>query len=627
MLGYRSFFRFRDEPNAQEILHGKLFQWLSSKSWDATKLVEGSAQQIAANVTGTLVHVGGDSGDDGGGDRDGVGGGDGARSSRFVFDQHQHSGTWTTTVTLHLDAGGESGWVWFDIDSPEGGPQPKPPRIAGELLRSVTGRDGDHVLTGQARIARRTRATEILQAIEDPRRRGLLFLAGTNDNLPLDKWANYVRGILRDTVGLASAHVLDAETTELVNSWLPATHRIAPGTVRTFRPGVDLDDPLDGVRHRYLTTDRIIRANRHALRGLLAHQARALSTSAPLPRDAADVDTRLRSRLDTALLEDATPPQNLTAATTGEGSLEAAVEVQVPPVSTDAPYPAGLADGPALSALSALTDVLRDLFGTTTVDAATVRSLGALAGRARTTAKAREDLQERMLRIEAERAEAHDEAELHRLLLEDEQLERVQAENERAEAERQLRHVRTELARIGEAEAAWSQPDDDPLDVRPESHDDLLRRFDELEYVEFTGDEDKTHDLDKHDPLGTWAGKSWDALLALNDYCRLTRNGEPTGGVHHYLMDTPGTCHGFPAGAHVPVESGTIQNDSKYSAPRTLPVPTGVAPSGTVFMGAHFRISRYGTISPRMHYYDDAAGTGKIYVGYIGPHLPNTRTN
>ena len=44
-------------------------------------------------------------------------------------------------------------------------------------------------------------------------------------------------------------------------------------------------------------------------------------------------------------------------------------------------------------------------------------------------------------------------------------------------------------------------------------------------------------------------------------------------------------------------------------------------------MGAHVRIAKYGSVSPRMHYYNDAAGTGKIYVGYIGPHLPNFRTN
>ena len=60
---------------------------------------------------------------------------------------------------------------------------------------------------------------------------------------------------------------------------------------------------------------------------------------------------------------------------------------------------------------------------------------------------------------------------------------------------------------------------------------------------------------------------------------------------------------------------------------REFPVPAELAPDDTVFMGAHFKIARKGLISPRMHYYDDTGQSGKIYVGYIGKHLPNAHTN
>ncbi|GAA1082723.1 hypothetical protein [Tsukamurella spumae] len=43
--------------------------------------------------------------------------------------------------------------------------------------------------------------------------------------------------------------------------------------------------------------------------------------------------------------------------------------------------------------------------------------------------------------------------------------------------------------------------------------------------------------------------------------------------------------------------------------------------------GAHFKIAQSGMISPRMHYLDDTARTKKVYVGYIGPHLPTKATN
>lgn len=603
MLGYRSFFRFRDEPHAHQALDGQLFQWLRSKRWDAERLVEGDTQRVGADATGTLVRADAD----------------GAQSTRFVFDQDGTGGQWTTSVTLHLDDGGTAGWVWFDIDCPPS-QVPKPPRVAGELLRSVTGRDGDHVLTGEAAVARRAQIPDLHAALTDPRRRGLLFLAGTDDHLPLDKWAEFVRGILHDTVGLASAHVLDTETTALLNAELPASHRIAPGTVRTFRPGVDLDDPVDGVRHRYLTTERIVRDRSYVLRKLLAHQARELSTSAPLPRDAIAVDELLRERLDAALLDSAAP------ATTPPARPSGNVVVMPPPatVLADMPAPTLLTGHPVFAELSA---VVRDVLGTDTVDADAIRTLGALAGRARSTAAARDSLQERMRRIEAERKEAAEEADLLRMLLEDEQIDRALAENERADAERHLLHVRTELARLGQAEAAWSEPDEDPRDVRPESLDDLLARLGELDHIVFTGDEELTHGLDKHDPMGAWAGRTWEVLRALDDYCRVIADGTFHGDVHRYLTYTPIGCHGFSPGAHVPVESESVRNAAKFRNPRMLPVPADVDPSGTVFMDAHFRIGGRSRISPRMHYFDDAAGTGRIYVGYLGPHLPNTLTN
>ena len=44
-------------------------------------------------------------------------------------------------------------------------------------------------------------------------------------------------------------------------------------------------------------------------------------------------------------------------------------------------------------------------------------------------------------------------------------------------------------------------------------------------------------------------------------------------------------------------------------------------------MEAHFRPTHQDTFAPRMHYYDDTAGTGKVYIGYIGKHLTNLQTS
>jgi hypothetical protein len=45
-------------------------------------------------------------------------------------------------------------------------------------------------------------------------------------------------------------------------------------------------------------------------------------------------------------------------------------------------------------------------------------------------------------------------------------------------------------------------------------------------------------------------------------------------------------------------------------------------------MEAHIRIGSGKPPAPRMHFHDDTSGsTGKIYVGHLGPHLPNYQTN
>lgn len=55
----------------------------------------------------------------------------------------------------------------------------------------------------------------------------------------------------------------------------------------------------------------------------------------------------------------------------------------------------------------------------------------------------------------------------------------------------------------------------------------------------------------------------------------------------------------------------------------TWPSISTVDPAGKLFMGEHLPIAQYGMISPRMHLYNDPTASKRIYIGYIGPHLPN----
>lgn len=77
------------------------------------------------------------------------------------------------------------------------------------------------------------------------------------------------------------------------------------------------------------------------------------------------------------------------------------------------------------------------------------------------------------------------------------------------------------------------------------------------------------------------------------------------------------------------------ENDKIISHPvwfrsRVFPVPRWVSEDGQAFMGAHVRIGGGKPPAPRLHFLDDTSRTdelGRVYVGYVGPHLPNGHTN
>ncbi|GIH68017.1 hypothetical protein Mth01_02700 [Sphaerimonospora thailandensis] len=136
--------------------------------------------------------------------------------------------------------------------------------------------------------------------------------------------------------------------------------------------------------------------------------------------------------------------------------------------------------------------------------------------------------------------------------------------------------------------------------------------------------------LDVHHPAlaRTWAVKAWDALRALDDFAGARSAGRFAGGFYEWCANGSPGRHVIPVGMLSMRESQSVTNRPKFSDPRTFDVPTTVDPSGRLLMEAHVKLRPVGYPAPRMYFHDDAGGaTGKIWIGYLGDHLPNTRTN
>ena len=119
------------------------------------------------------------------------------------------------------------------------------------------------------------------------------------------------------------------------------------------------------------------------------------------------------------------------------------------------------------------------------------------------------------------------------------------------------------------------------------------------------------------------AGRVWQAIGALHEYA--TMDDKYNGNFYDWCQNS-GHAHVYPY-AHVAMnESDTTKNTSKKARKsgaqsRTFSVDSGVNPRGESDMFAHVKFGSTGQNRPRLYFYDDTDGeTGKIHIGFLGPH-------
>ncbi|MDA2811686.1 hypothetical protein O4J56_13680 [Nocardiopsis sp. RSe5-2] len=521
---------------------------------------------------------------------------------RLTTESDKADGRWRTTATIVSDPQRlPHGYSWVDMTA-----DPRhelsgtdrldivPPDAVRLLLERLPCRDGGQRLASEPAIVRGRDAAAVqalADAIADPARRLAVVVFGPPADMTVAAWRDAMAAVLSRSAGMCAGYVLDAAAHERLSALLPPSADVPAGGVRTFLPCVDPDDWTDAQRHPRMSAHTLDAAREGArvrpwVSRALARSVRDTAVDSPLPAELRAIDTLLNEEeLDAYLREQ-------------ENGAAAA------PVAPATTGPHGTDLVPLLK--SRLADQARD--------AERLRSEAKrLSVRSTEQAKERE-------RLAAELADATEELHDARAAL-----HAVTGE---------LKWLRERLHEEGLHRLAVEEPPPDRPLGPPRTVEELLERITDrsnFPHLYFTiEDRDTVRELTGSRKEKLWVTRAWEALLALDDYARYQLANPGSGlGFHDYLREPPNGYRAVPVKRLASRESDTVRNRDKLSDKRVFKVPEEVSPTREVPMYAHIKLdSEYG-ICPRLYFYSDLGPgtTNRIYIGYLGRHLPVQGTN
>lgn len=583
------------------------------------------------------------------------------REFRMRLTEDTPQGVWRTQLTVGVPRSA-SPWLALQVGNSEQR-WAAVPGLATNLLDALTTRDGMSVVSSEALIVSPNNVEDFLERLTDPDRRGLYFVAGTAKQ-PFDfpPFAQQVGRWVREVRGLAQMVVLTPEATEIVAVALGASHAVEPWTLRTFYPDVDPAIRSDGFRHKWLTTERLGKDPDRVIQQLLGRIARRHAYLRPPLDGYATVDRALRRLEDKTLvaaISAMTPTEKPDSepAEVSEQVLEAAATVVVPDTVAELLEQAGepvvetvvaeppvaeattvVTDVPATSTdeavalrgevaeLAALLDLVKVSLGLAELSPEALASVAAKAAQGESIAKNMKLFEAQLKEREVREAELDSRVASLQESFDDAQIGIRESDDDAARLRDENRYLKQRLAEREDFEGAFGAVPAEAYTRYPESFDELLQRRSEFEAagVLFTGDEDVMLAMDEHDTLGNAVRAAWEGFLALADYLRAREDGQCMTGVREYMRETPSGYRSMPTNKFGGKE--TKETMRRWGKERVFPVPPEASETGEAVMEAHFKLAPIGMVSPRMYFLDCYAGTGKVYVGYIGAHLTNTQS-
>ncbi|GHJ56381.1 hypothetical protein Nm8I071_56880 [Nonomuraea sp. TT08I-71] len=578
--------------------------------------------------------------------------GEPADTGGALFDLDQYPAQWP-----------ERSWVWLDLEHRRGEGRmpvrPGSPRLVRDLLAAVEGTDGSLPLTSDVLTITEGHVDELCGWLFDRERR-VPIIVFTPDPQSPEAQARFAGRLARDVAGVAVVvRLADSAAAASFSRQVGPHLQVYGGAMRTYLPGLHPMEPFPR-RHRVLAA-ATMRALGARSSNAVRDQVLSLSTRRPPPasyplvqrvlaRNSAHRNLAERRRsaqrppasrqpalfstdtepvalpgIDESLgLAPAVPPsdESQTANRLLRSMLAAAgIDLRsVPATTASSSYAKVKAEQVALQELLA-----QALLSNSTQASARVvdNQLAAKLGEAEEEAEllyAEIEILETQLK---EQRQARDELELVRLQQEITELELTDAERTGERLQARVRWLETELANQGIYAVGTATPEES-LPEAPASIVEVIELATvHLKHIQIGATSDAAAGLDVHPQAERWAMKVWQALIALDAYAAARAAGDWSNSFLAWCQMPPSGARAIPATWVAMKESETTNTSPKLREARTFRIPRQVNSAARTYMPAHVKIQQGGTPCPRIHFHDDAGGaTAKVYIGYIGDHLP-----
>ncbi|GAA4662656.1 MULTISPECIES: hypothetical protein [Amycolatopsis] len=277
-VGFRSFLRVAPGQRLLDTVIEHLGTWLASKE---IHLEAGRAGQYVLDHDDLVTIL-----------RSQAGGGQLYRWRRQHPDA-QPRDVWRTTITV-LERPDEPGWIWTEIetrdDCPALGEAPfnrcmSVPSVLRGLLAEIEALDGRTEIAPSPQWVTLGHLPDLMDYLADETRRGPVYMISQGQQ-PRDEFERWAREVTWHLVGMGSAFLLDPAVEAGFNEMMGTGHAVPPGTMRTYLPNVNLDDPEDPLRHRILGRTRIVGTDTRRLARMLGRAERDRAANTPIPEDA-----------------------------------------------------------------------------------------------------------------------------------------------------------------------------------------------------------------------------------------------------------------------------------------------------------------------------------------------------